>query len=144
MFDATLLRRAWFQVLWVMLCPILACAQDAPQRDARLIPLTKTIRSFAAAYNANDATALAMHFTATGEYTDEAGTLFKGRKSIEAEFAAFFKVRPGSQMTIAVDDIRFIGESMAIEEGTATVSQRKAKSVTVSRYLVVHALGKNG
>ena len=74
---------------------------------------------------------------------DDDGTLFKGRDDIEAEFAAFFKALPGTKLAVDVDDLRFVGDSMAIEEGTAAVTRAEDDSVTVSRYIVVHVRTKD-
>lgn len=105
--------------------------------------IVKSIHSFAAAFNAGDAKKLAAHFVEDGEYVDDTGTLFKGREAIRAEFAAFFKALPGTQLAIDVEALRFVGDSLAIEEGTAAVTNATDDSVTVSRYIVVHVRKKN-
>lgn len=100
--------------------------------------IVKSIHSFAAAFNAGDAKKLAAHFVEDGEYVDDTGTLFKGRDAIASEFASFFKALPGTQIAIDVEDLRIVGDSLAIEEGTAAVTRAADESVTVSRYIVVH------
>ncbi len=74
--------------------------------------IVKSIHSFAAAFNAGDAKKLVAHFVEDGEYIDDTGTLFKGREAIRAEFAAFFKALPGTQLAIDVEAIRFVGDSL--------------------------------
>ncbi|MFP6766153.1 MAG: SgcJ/EcaC family oxidoreductase [Planctomycetaceae bacterium] len=125
------------------LCHPAVSAQDGKPVDPRINQIVRSIHSFAAAFNAGEAKKLSAHFAADGEYIDDTGTLFKGRENIEAEFAAFFKAVPGSQLAIDVRDIRFIGDSMAIEEGTVSVTQAQNGPVTVSRYIVVYALNGN-
>lgn len=119
-------------------------AQTKPDRAVQLEDVTASIRSFAAAFNTADASKLAAHFAIDGEYVDDSGTLFKGREDIEAEFAAFFKAVPGSRLAIDVEDIRFVGNTMAIEEGTVAVTRGNDESVTVSRYIVVHVKDNDG
>lgn len=122
--------------------PLAASSQESKPHEST-DAVIKSIHSFAAAFNAGNAKKLADHFAEDGEYIDDSDTLFKGRENIEAEFAAFFKAIPGSELTIDVNDIRFVGNAMAIEEGTAAVTQGTSGSVTVSRYIVVHVRSKN-
>jgi len=120
--------------------------ENNPTSSAKPTPtdaIVKSIHSFAAAFNAGDAKKLAAHFVEDGEYVDETGTLFKGRVNIEEEFAAFFKVFPGANLAVDVEQLRFVGDSMAIEEGTAAVTDAANESVTLSRYTVVHVRKKN-
>ncbi len=119
---------------------------DVAKSNSKSTPtdaIVKSIKSFAAAFNAGDAKKLAAHFAEDGEYVDDAGTLFKGRVNIEEEFAAFFKVFPGANLAVDVEQLRFVGDSMAIEEGTAAVTDAANESVTLSRYTVVHVRKKN-
>jgi uncharacterized protein (TIGR02246 family) len=120
--------------------------ENKPKTNPKPTPtdaVVKSIHSFAAAFNAGDAKKLAAHFVEDGEYVDDTGTLFKGRERIEAEFAAFFKALPGTQIAIDVEALRFVGDSLAIEEGTAAVTHAADESVTVSRYIVVHVRKQN-
>jgi uncharacterized protein (TIGR02246 family) len=119
-------------------------AQTDNEQAARIEEIAESIRSFAGAFNAGNAGRVAAHFADDGEYVDDAETLFKGRKDIEAEFAAFFKAAPDCQLAIDVEDIRFIGKEMAVEEGVAAVTQKDDDSVTVSRYVVIHVKGDDG
>lgn len=121
-----------------------AGASDSDIRSRSTEAIIRSIHSFAAAFNAGDAERLSEHFAEDGEYVDETGTLFKGREDIHAEFAAFFQALPGTQLSINVDELRFIGDSMAIEEGTAAVTRPSDSSITVSRYIVVHVRRENG
>jgi len=145
------MKSTHFLTLWItLLCSLslfgtesVSSAQDSSSTDPRVTAVATSIRSFAAAFNAGDAQKLSSHFAEDGEYIDDDGTLFKGRENIEAEFAAFFKAVPGSQIAIDVNDIRFIGKSMALEEGTVRVTQGQAGAVFVSRYIVVYTLTRD-
>ena len=95
----------------VMVCADVARSNSKPSPTDAIV---KSIKSFAAAFNAGDAKKLAAHFAEDGEYVDDAGTLFKGRANIEEEFAAFFKVLPGAHLAVDVEQLRFVGDSMEI------------------------------
>ena len=73
---------------------------------------------FVAAFNRGDAKAVAAHWTADGEYVDEAGRVFAGREAIEKEYAAFFQEHPG------VDDAR--DDRFAAAAGRRTSPSKKA------------------
>lgn len=94
--------------------------------------------AFEKAYNAADAKAIAAEFMEEGEFIDEDGVIFKGRDAIEKEFAAFFEQSPGVQATLEVLNVRFIGDSMAIEEGTTTIVPTDDRPATDGRYIAVH------
>lgn len=140
------------QAIWTIIFGLTCCVSsaivraDVAKSNSKSTPtdaIVKSIKSFAAAFNAGDANKLAAHFAEDGEYVDDAGTLFKGRVNIEEEFAAFFKVFPGANLAVDVEQLRFVGDSMAIEEGTAAVTDAANESVTLSRYTVVHVRKKN-
>lgn len=138
MSQAATLRFTTASILCVAALTQQAVAQEQAPKDPRVAVISKSIRSFAAAFNKADPVKLASHFSRDGEYMDAAGTLFRGRANIEAEFAAFFKATPGCQLSLQVSDIRFIGKSLAIEEGRATLSTNDNGPTTASRYVVVH------
>ncbi|MDA1161895.1 MAG: SgcJ/EcaC family oxidoreductase [Planctomycetota bacterium] len=143
-------RRILLTIVFGLTCSLSVAITQAQENKPKTNPkptstddIVRSIQSFAAAFNAGEAKKLAAHFVDDGEYVDDAGTLFKGRDDIEAEFAAFFKTLPGTRLAINVDELRFIGDSMAIEEGTAAVTHASDESVTVSRYIVVHVRKNN-
>lgn len=94
--------------------------------------------AFAKAYNAGDAKAIAAEFLPDGEYIDEFKNIFKGREAIEKEFAAFFETSPGNTVEIHVEGVRFIGSSMAIEEGYTSLTPPDDSPAVDSRYVAVH------
>jgi uncharacterized protein (TIGR02246 family) len=139
-----MLRRLAVALLLTVLSQSVAVAQTDAPGPSPVDELAPSIRSFAAAFNAGNATQLAAHFTDDGEYVADNGTLFKGREDIEAEFAAFFEEFPKSQLAVAVSDIRLIGDKLAVEEGTARVTRGTDGVVTSSRYVVTHVRAKDG
>jgi uncharacterized protein (TIGR02246 family) len=106
------------------------------QKDEQEI--RQTALDFAKAYNAGDAKAIAAEFLPDGEYIDEFKNVFKGRDAIEKEMAEFFKASPGNKISITVEGIRFVGSSMAIEEGFTTLDPPDDSPAVDSRYVAVH------
>lgn len=120
--------------------PKIVADRSADEQEIR-----KTAQAFVKAYNAGDAKAIAAEFMDDGEYIDEFKNIFKGREAIEKEFASFFEASPGNQVSITVEGVRFVGPTMAIEEGFTTLEHadiNEGPSVE-SRYIAVH-LKKDG
>lgn len=105
--------------------------------------IRKSAEAFSQAYNEGNAKAIAAQFVPDGEYIDEFKNIFKGRETIEKEFAAFFKASPGNKINITVEGVRFVGPNMAIEEGYTTLQSVDNSPAVDSRYIAVH-LKQNG
>ncbi|HEY1784359.1 MAG TPA: SgcJ/EcaC family oxidoreductase [Pirellulales bacterium] len=90
------------------------------------------------AYNGGDAEGIASLFTADGEMIDDEGTRVQGRKAIEQDFAAIFQLHPKAKIEIAIDAIRFLGPTLAIEEGTSTVAYEPGGTSESGRYQVTY------
>ena len=114
---------------------------SAHLQDEKAIRLAA--EAFAKAYNAGDAKAIASLFATSGEIVNEEGQSTQGREGIEQVFAGIFKEHPKTQMDLAVGSIRFIGPDMAVEDGTATVTDAPDEPAQRSPYTVVHT-GRNG
>ncbi|MFT5325852.1 MAG: hypothetical protein ACI8P0_003725 [Planctomycetaceae bacterium] len=110
----------------------------ATAREKDFDAITASIKSFQDAFNRHDAKSLVAHFSDSGEYVNDAGIVFQGPSVIEKEFAAQFKVIPNSKIQLDVVDLRFVGNGLAIEEGTATVLPDEDAPAIISRYIVVH------
>ncbi len=134
----SIFRRSATALLLTVLSQSIAMAQKTTTEPSPVDEIVPSVRSFNEAFNAGNAEQLAAHFSVDGEYIADDGTLFKGREDIAAEFAAFFKMFPKSQLSVAVSDIRLIGSTLAIEEGTAEVIRGMDGGVTISRYVVTH------
>jgi uncharacterized protein (TIGR02246 family) len=105
-------------------------ARDAAVRDvvARLIK----------AYNGGDAAGIASLFTVDGEMIDDEGTRVQGRQAIEQDYAAVFQSHPQAKLEIAIDTIRFLGPTLAIEEGVSTVTYEPGGKSESGRYRVTY------
>ena len=110
-----------------------ATSREADEKAIRLVAA-----DFAKHYNAHDAKALAGLFTADAEIVDEAGIATQGKAQIEDSFATIFEDNPDSQIEVNVKSVRFLGPSVAIEDGTTTVVHDPGETPERNRYTVVH------
>jgi uncharacterized protein (TIGR02246 family) len=117
--------------------PQAALPAHARQDDEKAI--RSAAEAFAKAYNAGDAKTLASLFIAGGEIVNEEGESVQGQEAIERIFADIFHAHPKSQIKFAIQSIRFLGDSLAIEDGTTTVTHASDQPVERNRYTVVHA-----
>ncbi|HTU25451.1 MAG TPA: SgcJ/EcaC family oxidoreductase, partial [Pirellulales bacterium] len=86
------------------------------------IAIRSSAKAFVTAFDRGDAAAIAGLWTADGEYLDDAGNRFSGRKAIEQEYVRFFAEHPGAKIEIKIDAIRLIGADAAIEDGHAVLT----------------------
>ena len=59
----------------------------------------------------------------------------RGRPAIEAAYAEFFKLHPNEKIDVAVDAVRMLGDSAAIEEGHASLVGGKGGA---AKYTALH------
>lgn len=105
-----------------------------PDRDA----IEQSSRSFATAFNAGNAKAVAEAWTENGEYYEDSGVILRGRDAIEKAYAALFKDRSKGRIEFNIQSIRFPSQNSAIEEGIARVTSGGAELPTSSRYTAIH------
>ncbi|MBA4018910.1 MAG: DUF4440 domain-containing protein [Pirellula sp.] len=114
-------------------------AADPPDAKQLQAAISASAELFAKAFTDRDAAALALLFTPEAECIDSDGTVFHGRKAIEAEYAARFAVAPKGAMTIAVTSIRPIAAGVVVEEGVSTFRPAAAEGVASrTRYTALH------
>jgi uncharacterized protein (TIGR02246 family) len=94
--------------------------------------------AFVEAFNKHDAQAVAALWTEDGEYLDESGRRFAGRDAIEKGYAELFSSNPKVVLKIAIDSLRLVGPSTAIEDGRAVTNPTPAGAAGVSGYTAVH------
>jgi len=97
-----------------------------------------TADAFVKAFNARDAKGIASLWTTNGTLADEREQIFKGRKTIEEQYAALFKEHPTARMQVAIKSIEFPTPTTAIEDGMAQVVTRDNAPPAASRYTAVH------
>jgi uncharacterized protein (TIGR02246 family) len=110
----------------------------ARENEADEKAIRQSARDFTQAFNRGDPKAVAVLWTPEGEYIDESGQVFTGRATIEKEYAAFFKEHPKSQIQVKIGSIRFVGPTLAYEEGTTRLVEEPVGATSISHYLVLH------
>jgi uncharacterized protein (TIGR02246 family) len=88
--------------------------------------IRKSDEAYVAAYNKQDARALAALWSPEAVYVDpETGDEAVGRDEIEKEFAGTFANLKDSKLEVKVDSIKFLSPNVAIENGTARIIRPK-------------------
>jgi uncharacterized protein (TIGR02246 family) len=113
-------------------------AAAAARRDEDERAVRDVVARLTKAYNGGDAAAIASLFTPDGEMIDDEGTRVQGRQAIEQDFAAIFQLHAKAKIEIAIDSIRFLGPTLAIEEGTSTVTYEPGGTPESGRYRVTY------
>lgn len=98
----------------------------------------KVVKSF----NAGNATEVSSMFLPDGEWIDEVGNVYQGRKSIEEVLTKYFAKYPGAEIALEVETVRVIGP-LAIEEGVRTMSVGEDARAVI-QYVAVLARTDNG
>lgn len=106
--------------------------------------IRKGADAFAAAFQRQDADAIAQMWTDDGEYVDQTGQRYEGRDAVRQEYAQFFKDHKPLEMRINVESIRFIGPGVAVEDGTAELVPAPAGVAGPSRYVAVDVKQPDG
>jgi uncharacterized protein (TIGR02246 family) len=102
--------------------------------------IRELVAGFAMAYNAHDAKAVADLFLPEAQVIDDKDNTIQGRGDIEALFAGVFEANPGTTIEIAIESIRFIGTSLAVETGSTTTTTAAGEPPERGRYSVLHVL----
>lgn len=93
---------------------------------------------FAGAFDRADIAGLLDQFAPQCELIDEQGAIYAGREEIRELLASFFERYPGARLTVNVETIRQLGDSLAIEEGTRSIAVGdEVIAATSLRYLAV-------
>ncbi|MEN6557438.1 MAG: SgcJ/EcaC family oxidoreductase [Thermoguttaceae bacterium] len=122
-------------VYWTaILTAIGASAAADPNNDA----IREISTAFERASNRHDAKAVAALFTADGELVNAEGRVVQGQKNLEQTFAAIFEAQPKLQVHVAVQSIRTIAPTVAIEDGESTLVRQPGQQGERNRYTVVY------
>ncbi len=108
-------------------------ANIGPEEQA----IRREAQEFADAYNQGKPDAIAAQWTQDGEYTIGQQTI-KGREAIAKLYSDVLRANPGSKMEIKVGSVRVIAPTVAIEEGTASVTGSANGPASASTYSAVH------
>src|SRR6476660_6361487 len=118
------MKRFWFP-LAICFCSAMTCTLCADQADDEAA-IRKSDEAYVAAYNKQDAKALAAMWSPEAVYVDpETGEKAVGRVEIEKEFAETFKAAKDAKLEIDVKAIKFLSPNVAVESGTARTIRPK-------------------
>jgi len=106
--------------------------------------LQANIEEFDKAYNARDAKAITALFTPEAQMIDEDGETAFGREEIEAEFTQLFENQPEGVLLTEVDDLKYIGASLAIENGRTILIPSPGETAIINQYMAVHVKTREG
>lgn len=126
-------------VLCLLVAQVQLLADDrSNDRDSQAeAAIRKTVASYVEAFNRGDATAVAEHWSEDGEWVSPAGDRVKGRDAITEEMNAYFAEGGSPHIEISDATIRFLAPTVAVEEGTATVT-RQGELPSQSTYIALH------
>jgi uncharacterized protein (TIGR02246 family) len=115
--------------------------KDTPpsnEQSAELNAIRKTSAEFVAAFNRQDAKAVAALWTEKGDYIDETGQTLLGRAAIEEEYGRFFKENPNVKIQVAIDSLRLLSGDAAVEDGRTSLQPPPEGVPALAKYTVVH------
>lgn len=111
--------------------------------DVELQAIRAGSKAFVEVFDAGDAAAIAGMWTTRGEYIDAEGEAFHGRDEIKRAYADFFIENDGATLTLEIDSLKMLGDSVASEQGTSIVRLPSGPSTGGSaikgRYEAIHA-----
>lgn len=108
-------------------------AKGDPHAAARTA-IRAAMDSFAQAFEAGDAKALAAHWTTEGEYQNEDGHSLRGRGNLEQAFANLFANSRERSARVTPVSLRFLSDSSAIDEGKVVVRNGPVGARKRTRY----------
>ncbi len=104
-----------------------------------LVAIREASQSFVAAFNRQDASAVAALWTEDGEYIDGVGRVLVGRDEIKNDYQELFDANPDAKIEIVIDSLRRLSGVTAIEDGRAAVNAPSGNAGQFTNYTVVHA-----
>lgn len=108
-------------------------------------PFWDSAQRFLDAYAARDTKALGELFTENAEFLDELGVRSIGREAIVERFQQAFDESPEALLeSVQIQDVRYIGDSVAVEEGTVLASLSADAPRVENRYAAIHHKGDDG
>lgn len=123
-------------------CPAIVSAAELTSAELQKV-VASSVKRYTEAFKARDAKTLATLFTDEAEYIDDAGVVFHGRKTIEAELKAAFAQNPLAELAVDVTSIRPIAAGVIAEEGVSTVTPKDGPA-TRTRYTITHVKQSDG
>lgn len=115
-----------------------AATEAAASSTNDLAAIRTESQAFVAAFNKKAPQAVAACWTPEGEFIDDAGRRFVGREQIAKVYAVGFAANPDAKIRLAIDSLRLLSDTTAIEEGRSIIDPPHAGAPGLSKYVVVH------
>jgi uncharacterized protein (TIGR02246 family) len=113
-------------------------AQEQDPRADDEAAIRKNAEAYAAAFNSQDAKALAAMWSPEAVYGNPlTGEEVVGRDAISRQFERIFSALKGAKLEATVESVQFVSPNVAIENGTARVAAADGATST-SAYSAVH------
>jgi uncharacterized protein (TIGR02246 family) len=133
------------RLLWLLALPVLlvhlgarpAAAEEPKDNAKEEAALKKRAQEFVAAFDKGDAKAVASFWTENGDYADQAGHQYKGRKAIQELYQKLFTEHKALKLRIHPTAVRVVNPDLAIEDGVTEVIPGDGPP-SRARYTVVH------
>jgi len=114
-------RTIWACLLPVIFAGLFASASAQPQSEESAI--RNLLEAYEAAFNSGDPAALAQLWDKEGDLISLAGGIFRGQEEIAAFFSeALSKNYSGSRFRLGIDFMRFLGNDVAVVDGTWNIT----------------------
>ncbi len=98
-------------------------APAAPDGAPAVAEVGAMMRDYLRAFNRHDATALAAHWSESGENVDlDSGETTRGRAAVEQVFSALFAEDAAAAISIDIDSIRPIRDDVAVVDGVTRIA----------------------
>jgi uncharacterized protein (TIGR02246 family) len=119
-------------------------AAPADPHAADRAAIAEALKSLSKAFASRDPQIVAGHWTAEGEYENEAGVSLKGREALATAFSGFFAKTPELKSEVQPGGLRFLSKDTALSEGKVAVQRGPTVATTYARYsaLLVREDGK--
>lgn len=108
-------------------------------------PFWNSAQEFVDAYANRDAQAIGQLFTEDAEFLDELGVRSHGRDAIVSRFTEAFSISPDVLIeSIDITSVKYLGDSVALEEGLVISSESIDHARTSNKYAAIHQKGEDG
>ena len=122
----------------VLLITSSAWAADTKENPAEVKAFQDRAAALIQAFNKGDAKAVAEFWSPDGDYIDEQGHHYQGRKAIEESFQKLFAAAKGAELRIHRSSLRFVRPDLVIGDGLYEVVPPDGGPPTSTRYTAVN------
>jgi uncharacterized protein (TIGR02246 family) len=121
----------------VVICCFALAGSSTNAEETSTAEIEAAVQSYASAFNARDAKTLSSHWAPEGVYINRStGEQVVGRDAIGQQFEARFAGEDVPKLILASNSIEFVSPNVALERGTATITEVD-ESVSTTNYKTV-------